>query len=177
MAERDERGSLPDHVLSIEIAASVEDVWAEITKTGRIQRAMYNTVLESDLKPGAKLRYYSPDKKRVFIVGEVKEVEAPRRLVHTYMMTMKPEAPTLVTWELEEIDSGCRITLTHSDWTTQTNHEKVAKGWGEIFGMLKSELETGDISLGWKIMYGIMSFTMFMLPKTTKVEEVDRQGW
>ncbi|HSM61898.1 MAG TPA: hypothetical protein VK849_13910, partial [Longimicrobiales bacterium] len=62
--------ALPDHVISIHIAVPVQRVWDEITRTGRIQRALYNTVLESELTPGSRLRYYSPDRKRVFIVGE-----------------------------------------------------------------------------------------------------------
>lgn len=69
---------LPEHVVSIHIDVPVQRVWDEITKTGRIQRALYNTVLESDLQPGSPLRYYSPDRKRVFVVGEVVEVDPPR---------------------------------------------------------------------------------------------------
>ena len=43
---------LPDHVISIHINVPVQRVWDEITKTGKVQRALYNTVLESDLVPG-----------------------------------------------------------------------------------------------------------------------------
>lgn len=74
---------LPEHVVSIHIGVPVQRVWDEITKTGRIQRALYNTVLESDLQPGSPLRYYSPDRKRVFVVGEVVEVDPPRKFAHT----------------------------------------------------------------------------------------------
>ncbi len=37
--------ALHDQVLSIEIEAPIERVWNEITKTGSIQRELYNTVL------------------------------------------------------------------------------------------------------------------------------------
>ena len=73
--------TLPDHVISIHIAVPIRRVWDEITKTGRVQRALYNTVLECDLKPGGRLRYYSPDRKRVFIVGKVVDVDPPRKIV------------------------------------------------------------------------------------------------
>jgi uncharacterized protein YndB with AHSA1/START domain len=53
-----------DHLLTIDIKVPRERVWQEITKIGRLQRALMNTVLESDLVPGSKLRYYSPDRKR-----------------------------------------------------------------------------------------------------------------
>lgn len=170
--------SLQDRVLSIVINVPRQRVWDEITKTGRIQRAVMNTVLESSLAKGSKLRYYSPDRKRVFVVGEVMEISPPRRLVHTYMFTFRPEEPTLVTWELEEVPGGCRVTLTHAGFTTQTvTHKGVVKGWRDILDLLKIELETGDIPAKTKLMYWVMGMTMFMMPKTTRVAEVERAGW
>ena len=170
--------SLPNHVVSIHIAVPVQQVWNEITKTGRIQRALYNTVLDSDLKPGSKLRYYSPDRKRVFIVGEVVEVDPPKKLSHTYMMTMNPEPPTLVTWELKDEDGGTRVTIVHSGWTEEHKMaNKVAAGWTEILGLLKSDLETGSLPLKNRMIYRLMGMFMFMLPKSTRTEYVDEQGW
>ncbi|NIT88542.1 MAG: ATPase, partial [Gemmatimonadetes bacterium] len=57
-------------------------MWNEITKTGSVQRPLYNTVLDIDLRPGGRLRYSSPDGKRVFVAGEVLEVDAPHLLRH-----------------------------------------------------------------------------------------------
>ena len=170
---------LPDQVASIHIAVPVERVWAEITKTGRLQRALYNTVLETDLEPGARLRYYSPDRKRVFIVGEVVAVEPPRRFSHTYWFTMwKGGGPTLVTWELAEEAGGCRVTVTHSGWTAA--HEaaqKTGAGWREILGLLKQELETGTLPLKTRMMYSVMNLFMFAMPVTTKSSYADEKGW
>lgn len=169
---------LDDHVLSIEIDVPRQRVWDEITKTGDIQRALYNTVLQTDLAPGSKLRYYSPNMKRVFIVGEVVEVSPPHKFSHTYRFTQSSEPPTLVTWELEEVPGGCRVVLTHSGWTeAHKNYKRVSSGWQQILGLLKTELETGDIPLKTKLMYGMMGAFMFMMPKSTRVEEVDRAGW
>jgi len=164
--------------MSIHINVPVQRVWDEITKTGRIQRPLYNTVLESDLLPGSRLRYYSPDKKRVFVVGEVVDVEPPRKLSHTYMLTTRVEPPTLVTWELQEEAGGCRVTVTHSGWTMEHKApEKSAGGWEEILGLLKQELETGDIPTKTKVMYRAMGWFMFMMPKTTTRAYADEQGW
>lgn len=55
--------------------------------------------------------------------------------------------------------------------------EKVAAGWREILGLLEHELETGDIPLKTKVMYGMFGTFMFMMPKTTTKEYVDKQGW
>ena len=171
--------ALDDRVLSIEIAAPIETVWNEITKTGAIQRALYNTVLETDLKPGSRLRYYSPNKKRVFIVGEVVEVSPPTKFSHTYLFLQSMVEPTLVTWELQESPSGCRVTLTHSGWTEANakHHKDAARGWTEILGLLKQQVETGDIPLKFKVMYALMGLFLGMLPKRTKVGEVEKAGW
>lgn len=172
-----EVSSLPEHVASIYIDVPVERVWAEITKTGRVQRALYNTVLETELKPGARLRYYSPDRKRVFIVGEVVDVQAPRLLSHTYWFTMwKGGGPTLVTWELSPEGNGCRVKVTHSGWTTA--HEaaqKTGAGWVEILSLLKQELETGTLPLKTRLLYRVMGWFMFAMPKTTLAAHVDAQ--
>jgi len=178
MTEKQHTEQLKDHVLSIDIMVPIDQVWEEITKTGRIQKALYNTVLESEMTPGAKLRYYSPNKKRVFVVGEIVEFSPPKKLVHTYMFTQRPETPSLVTWELTEINGGCKVTLTHSGWTDQiATHKSVVGGWKQILDILKHDLETGDIKLGTKMIYGMMSVFMFMLPKSTKTEEVEKAGW
>ncbi len=172
-----EKTMLPDHVISIHIDVPVQRVWDEITKTGRIQRALYNTVLECELAPGSRLRYYSPDKKRVFIVGEVVEVHPPRKFSHTYRFTTwKAGPPTLVMWDLQEEAGGCRVTITHSGWTAEHKApEKTAAGWKEILGLLKHELETGDLPMKTKVMYRIMGWFLFMMPRTTRTEYVEEQ--
>jgi uncharacterized protein YndB with AHSA1/START domain len=169
---------LPDQVLSIDIGVPVERVWREITKTGTIQRAVNNTVLESSLTPGSKLRYYSPSKKRVFVVGEVVEVAPPRRFSHTWKFTMSPDDPTLVTWELAAIPGGCRVTLTHSRWTDRAkSYKSVGKTWAEILRVLKVELESGDIPFKTKLLYRVFGALEFMLPKSTTIEHVTHAGW
>jgi uncharacterized protein YndB with AHSA1/START domain len=170
--------SLPDHVCSIVINVPVADVWNEITKTGSVQRPLYNTVLDIDLVPGGRLRYSSPDRKRVFIAGEVLEVDPPHRLKHTYLFLFKPEPATVVTWQLDEVPEGTRVTITHGGWTDEhTKPEKHEAGWNEILGLLKSELENGDIPGKTRILYWIQGLFMFALPKTTKAEYADEQGW
>jgi uncharacterized protein YndB with AHSA1/START domain len=171
-------GKLPDYTFTIEIAAPRQRVWDEITRTGLVQLAMNNTVLESTLVPGAKLRYYSPDRRRVFVVGEILEVSPPKRFSHTFAFTMRDEKPSIVTWELEETEAGCRVTLRHTGWTDQVKtHRDVAKGWREILNNLKRLLETGDIPLGVKATYRIMNALLFLLPKSTRVENVEKAGW
>jgi len=165
-----EASAVPDRVCRIVIEVPVQDVWDEITKTGSIQRPLYNTRLDVELRPGGALRYVSPDGSRVFVAGEVLEVDPPRRFRHTYIFTMKPEAVTEVVWELEEVPEGCRVTLTHSGWPNEKDAEKHRKGWMEILGLLKSELETGDIPTKNKLVYWMQARFMWALPKSTRIE-------
>jgi uncharacterized protein YndB with AHSA1/START domain len=162
-------------VVSIHIAAPVTRVWEEITCVGRLQPALYNTVLESALETGSRLRYYSPDRKRVFVVGEVVEVAPPRRFAHTYRFTTwEPGPPTLVTWELEEEAGGCRVTITHSGWTAA--HEdpaKTGKGWREILELLKHLLETGALPLRARLVFRVLGWLSFLLPRSTRIAVVD----
>jgi len=164
-------GSRIEHVVSIDIDAAVERVWAEITKTGEVQRPLYNTILESDLVPGSPVKYFSPDRKRIFVIGRVVEIDPPKRLSHTYMFTTRDEPATLVTWELEPRGDGCRVTVTHSGWTeAHKAPEKSAAGWREILGLLKSEVETGQIPFKTRAMYSVMNKMLFMMPKSTRTE-------
>ncbi len=162
--------ALPPSVCSIVIGVPVQAVWDEITKTGTIQRPLFNTVLDIDARPGGRLLYSSPDRKRAFVAGEVLEIDPPRRLRHTYIFTMAPEPQTEVTWELEEVPGGCRVTITHAGWTRDKDARKHGAGWQQILGLLKSELETGDIPMRTKLSYRLQSLFMWALPKTTKAE-------
>lgn len=161
---------LPARSCSIIINVPVQDVWNEITKTGSVQKPLYNTVLDIALEPGGGMRYRSPDGKRVFVAGEVLEVDPPHKLRHTYIFTMKPEPVTEVTWELEEVPEGCRVTISHAGWTVQKDQDKHMAGWIEILGLLKSQLETGDIPLKTRIIYRMQSMFMWAMPSSTKSE-------
>ena len=66
---------------------------------------------------------------------------------------------------------------THAGWTTEKEAKKHEAGWIGILGLLKSELETGDISGKTKLLYRIQGLFMFAMPKTTTTEYADEQGW
>ena len=167
-----------ERVASIFIQAPIQRVWEEVTKTGSLQRPLYNTMLTSDLSPGSRLRYTSRDGSRVFVVGEVIEVTPPYRFVHTYLLTMDTDLETTVEWELAEEGDGCRVTLTHSGWTDEhRTMDKTVKGWVEILGLLKSEVETGSIPLKTRLTYKAMGLFSFALPKRTTAAFADEQDW
>ena len=134
----------------VDIEAPISDVWSEITKLRHIQKPMFNTILESDFKPGSHLLYRSEDSKRVFIIGEILEL-----------------------WTLEERSAVTRVTIVHSRFTDQKKTADSVRGsWVAILGNVKSVVETGDVPRGTRIKHGLMQAFMFMAPKSTLRENV-----
>lgn len=157
----------------ITIAAPIEAVWAELTKLGPPQRAMMDTILESTLEVGSPLYYKSSDRKRVFIVGRIVEIDPPRRLAHTQRLTTRDDPFTLVTWSLEETDGGTSVTLLHTGWPEDTvKLDQVDSTWAIILPELKQVVETGDISTGLKLRYAFMRAFMWAMPARTRTENV-----
>jgi uncharacterized protein YndB with AHSA1/START domain len=164
---------MPDLLHTITIAAPVATVWAEITKLAGRQRAMMDAVLRTTLEPGAPLYYTSEDGRRVFIVGRVVAVDPPHRLVHTQQLTMRDDPPTLVTWELDEIEGGTRVTLRHTGFPEGTPKlESVDKTWAGILRELRRLLEAGDVSPGLKARYAVWRLFMWAMPAATRAENV-----
>ncbi len=76
--------------------------------------------------------------------GMIKEIEYPRRLVHTFREERWDESclDSLVTWTLEETPRGTLLSLHHTGLPTRKIREIHNEGWGEYFlGPLKVHLE------------------------------------
>ncbi len=157
---------------SITIAAPIETVWAEITKIGVRQRAQLDSVLDTTFSPGDPLYYRSEDGSRVFMVGRVVECDPPRTFSHTQILTMRDDPLTVVTWSLESVAGGTRVTLINSGWPTDAKMEKVDATWQGILESLKTVVETGDVSGKQKVTLFFMRTLMFLMPSKTKAENV-----
>lgn len=166
---------MAEKVYSIDIDAPVKRVWDEVTGTGKVQRHMFDCVLDHNT-PGKKYLWHDRPRKRVFVRGEIVESSPPSgseggRFVQTFKFTMLPDDYSLVTWDIVAIGpSRTKVTVTHSklDPSGKT-FKKIDGGWPTILGNLKLILEKGNLSLGCRLMFGIMRHTSFMLPKATLV--------
>lgn len=162
-------------VLSVDINAPIDKVWREITKTGEVCRPMFDCALQvkgDALVPGARMHYTNKSGKNTFIVGEVLEVEPPRRFVHTFRFTMQDDHPSTVTWELEPRgEHATRVTIVHVFTKKTKATDMVGKGWTQILALFKSQLEDGDIPLKTKAQYAMMGAMSFMLPKRSRTEQ------
>lgn len=157
---------------SIVVAAPVDAVWAEITKVGSRQRAQLDSVLETTFVPGDPLYYKSEDGSRVFMVGRVLKCDPPTTFSHTQLLTMRDDPLTIVTWTLEAVPDGTRVTLVNSGWPADARMEKVDTTWQGILASLKSVVETGDVPGKQKLTLWMMRTFMFLMPAKTKADRV-----
>jgi uncharacterized protein YndB with AHSA1/START domain len=61
--------------------------------------------------------------------GEFLEIDAPRTLVHTWHGVGTPDAPTTVTYFLDEAGAGTRLTLRHAGFPSREACENHRIGW------------------------------------------------
>jgi uncharacterized protein YndB with AHSA1/START domain len=159
-------------VTSIDIAVPVEAAWREITKTGAIQRACFDTILVADLRPGAPYRYTSADGKRTLFRGTILEVDPPRRFAITFRFPGDKGPEAKVVYELEAIPGGVRVTIVHEGVDPQSKDgRRNAGGWTTFLGNLRAVLEKGKPSLGTRIQYFLFrNLVLPFMPKDPKQE-------
>jgi uncharacterized protein YndB with AHSA1/START domain len=137
----------PAFVSSMYIRATAEAIWRAITESDFTLRYYYANAIESDWQPGSTYRMAIADDLQ--IEGEVVQADRPRRLVQTFHAVwddeVKADAPSRVTWEIEEADPGvCKVTLVHDGLVAGSSTlEQVSGGWSFILSGLKTLLETG----------------------------------
>ena len=137
----------PAFVSSIYIRATPEAIWRALTETDVTVRYYYGNAIESDWRPGSAYRMTLDGDLQ--IEGEIVEVDPPRRLVQSWHGVwdegMAADAPSRVTWEIEETEPGiCRVTLLHDGLVAGSSTlEQVSGGWPYILSGMKTLLETG----------------------------------
>lgn len=166
---------MADKVYSIDIEAPVQRVWDEVTSTGRIQRHMFDCVLDN-ATPGKKYLWHDKPRKRVFVRGEIVESSpptngSPGRFVQTFKFTTLPDDYSLVTWEIVAAGVGrTKVTVTHTKLNPKgKTYKQIDGGWPSILKGLKSVCETGNVPMKTRLMYLMMRNMSFVLPKSTKM--------
>lgn len=158
-----------EKTFQIDIHAPIDRVWGELFKQGIPHHAMFGTYLNGTLVPGEKITYRSKSGSHTFVLGKVLEVDAPRRLVHTFRFSMQADEPTLVEWTLEQRGDSTRVIVNHSRFQGETKtYKNVATSWPKILGIYKTIIETGKVPAGTKFGNAMMMAMTFMLPKSAK---------
>jgi uncharacterized protein YndB with AHSA1/START domain len=127
----------------VDIMAPPERVWNAIT-TNELTKwwgspDMYSTTKHTiDLRVGGawKSEGAGADGSAFDVSGEVIEVDAPKRLVQTWKPSWETGPATKVTWTLEAIDGGTRVTVRHTGFTDPRACGDHASGWERVLGWL-----------------------------------------
>lgn len=145
--ERNDFMDKPKHVFVTVIKTTPEKLWTALTDGSMTPLYYYGGALKTSLKKGTDFNYMAPDGS-VMCGGEVIESIPLKKLVTSFTgnwdPAMKADAPTRVTYEIEQQGDCCRLTLVHDDFDGATaTYERVGGGWPGILSGLKTLLETG----------------------------------
>jgi uncharacterized protein YndB with AHSA1/START domain len=138
-------------VYTLYIAATAEKVWNALLD-GEMTRQYWGHENVSDWKPGSPWQHVADDGKRtVRLVGEVVEIDPPRRLVLTWVDPVdaaEKTKHTRVSFDIEPVADMVRLTVTH-DELSDDMFRKIANGWPRVLSSMKSFLETGKPLKTW----------------------------
>jgi uncharacterized protein YndB with AHSA1/START domain len=137
-----------EKVFEIYIKTSPERLWEAITDPDLRSRYTFGVRVESDWTPGSHYSGVAPQANDLPISeGENLEVEPPRRLVQSFNALwsddVKAEGTSRVTWEIEQVEDSCCLTVTHDQLPEGANAELYG-GWPMVLSGLKTLLETGE---------------------------------
>ncbi|MFH5821225.1 ArsR/SmtB family transcription factor [Georgenia sp. AZ-5] len=136
-----------EKVFEIYIRTTPDRLWEAITDPEIRAKYSFGMRSESDWKVGSRIEM-RPGNGEVLGDGEVLEADPPRRLVHTMRALwgedVEGEGFSRVTWEIEQVQDSCRLTLIH-DQLREGANEQLYGGWPMILSGLKTWLETGEI--------------------------------
>ena len=136
----------PEFVYVAYIETTPERLWEALTSSDFSRRYWFNTELKSDWKVGSPFALVVNGTTRD--VGEIFEVDRPRRLSYTFHHVLseaaRKERPTKVVFNLQPHGKLVKLTLTHEDFEEGSKLlDGISKGWPAILSSLKTMLESG----------------------------------
>jgi uncharacterized protein YndB with AHSA1/START domain len=136
----------PEFIYVIYIETTPEKLWEALTSSEFSKRYWWNTEVKSDWKVGSPFALVMNGAPTD--VGEVLEVDRPRRLSYTFhhvtSEAARKERPSKVVFNLEPYGKLVKLTLTHEDFEDGSKLlDGISRGWPAIMSSLKSLLESG----------------------------------
>ena len=134
-------------VFEIYIKATPERIWEAITDPALRAKFSFGVETQSDWATGSS---YHADVPGIVAIaeGENLVVEPPHLLVQSFTALwsdeVKAQGTTRVTWEIEQVEDSCRLTVVHDQLPESANAELYG-GWPMILSGLKTLLETGEM--------------------------------
>lgn len=137
----------PEAVYVIVIAKSPEEVWEGLTSPEFTKQYWHRTEVQSDFKVGSPIRFLL-ESGQVACEGEILSARHPSELAYTWQFPMNPEtkdeAPSRVTFKLEQVGAGTKLTMIHDRFPDGSKMlGMVREGWPLVLSGLKTLLESG----------------------------------
>ena len=138
----------PEFVYVSYIETTPEKLWEALTSSEFSRQYWFGTELRSDWKIGSRFALVMNG--TTTDVGEILEVDPPRRLSYTFRHVldddMRNERPSKVVFAIEPYGKLVKLTLTHEGFAEgSTLLDGISKGWPAILSSLKSLLESGTV--------------------------------
>ena len=138
-----------DFIAKVEIVvnAPVERVWDALVNPDIIKQYLFGTEVSSDWKVGSAVVYRGEwQGRRYEDKGTILELIPNERLVSTFWSSLGglPDAPenyNTVTWEIENSDSGAKLTLTQDNNPSRESADHSANNWRMALAKIKELLE------------------------------------
>jgi uncharacterized protein YndB with AHSA1/START domain len=122
-------------VAMVEIAAAPERVFRALASSEIVNWWVNPGVFDTrewsgDVRVGGRWKATGMARGAPYVLeGEYLEVEPPRRLSHTWHLAGTIGAPSTVIYELEAIDGGTRLRLSHEGVSSPEPGKGAAGGW------------------------------------------------
>jgi len=122
-------------VASVEITRSPERVFRALSSREIIEWWVNPGVFDTrewsgDVRVGGRWRASGIASGAAYALeGEFLEVDPPRKLVQTWHRTGTPDAPSIVTYVLEPIAGGTRLSVRHANIATPELRNSMSAGW------------------------------------------------
>jgi uncharacterized protein YndB with AHSA1/START domain len=131
-------------VATVEIAVPPERVYRALASEEIVQwwgsEDLYRTQKwEGDVRPGGRWRVIGAgaDGQAFEVKGQYLETEAPKLLSHTWEPDWDQGRPTRVTYRLESIEGGTRVTVRHEGFESRESCQSHGNGWTRVLEWLK----------------------------------------
>ncbi len=132
---------------TISIHASKAAVWNALTNPAIIKQWLFGTNVITDWKKGSPILFTGTwqgtdyaDKGTILQIGKEKSFQ------YNYWSGFSglpdtPENYTIITFSLSDIHGGTELTLTQSNFPTETGYEHSDKNWDSTLALMKSIIE------------------------------------
>ena len=121
---------------SLLLEAPIELVWSYLTESDKLAEWLMPNTFQPIAGHDFTMRCAPMDGSSGIVQAKVMEIEAPRRLVYSWIIDVPP-LETLVAIDLKPEESGTRLTLVHSGWEGLADdaihvRERHAMGWDHL---------------------------------------------